>query len=174
MIRWRLLLLAAALLVSVSLVSVVAATGRRDPVALIPGALGLALGLPLWARRRGVAPGLTRWVPAAIGAVLVLASLLAQGGAMAERPVLAASTLPLAAGLGALAGLLPRPHSGHRRGRWRAIPAALGLPVVVALLAWYATFEIHTLLPVVLPALTAVLGAALLASGWAWREPSRP
>ncbi|MFH1464513.1 MAG: hypothetical protein ABIO70_09005 [Pseudomonadota bacterium] len=174
MIRWRLLLLAAALLVSVSLVSVVAATGRRDPVALIPGALGLALGLPLWAGRRGVAPGLTRWVPAAIGAVLVLASLLAQGGAMAERPVLAASTLPLAAGLGALAGLFSRPRGARHRSPRRLLPAALGLPAVAALLAWYATFEIHTLLPVILPALTAVLGVALLASGWVWREPSRP
>jgi hypothetical protein len=173
MSRTRLLLFVALVLIAVTAVSMSAASDSRDPVALIPGGLGLFLGLPLWAERRNAPWGLARWAPVALGGLLVLAVALAQGRALTGQPVLAASTLPLAAALGLLAGLLPRRRRARFRGRRRLPPAALALPLVAALLTWYATFPIHDLLPIVLPALSGVLGVILVASAWAC-GPSLP
>jgi hypothetical protein len=166
MSRQRILVHASVQLLLVSLVSVVAADHGPDPAALIPGSLGSLLWLPVHAEQRGVAPGLVRWAPACIGAVLVMASLLTQGVAMVAEPLLAASSLPLCAAICALGCLLPAP-LGDRIGLLRGVLAAsAGLAVIAASFAWYDAFGIHQALPVVLPALTVVVGLCLLGTGW--------
>jgi hypothetical protein len=173
MSRTRVLLHCAAILLTVSVLSVVASDVHLDPVSLLPGGIGLLLAAPLLADRVRWAPGFARWAPAPLGVVLVIAGVVSQWQAMANELLILASSVLLAVATCTLWLLVPQPWGPRGPLVWRLVGATLGAAVIGALLVWYDSYGVHYVMPVVFPALSVMVGLALLGSP-RLRPPEHP